>query len=66
MYYFYPMNLEEAFKQLIGDWGDLPADFKNKYRSEKSKFLSGKDFVGEKKMRKMLIEAGFQEEWKKY
>lgn len=59
------MNLEEAFKELIDGWSNVSTEYKNKYRSEKSKFLSGKDFIGEKKMRKMLIEAGFVEEWKK-
>lgn len=59
------MNLEQAFDSLVSNWGQQTKEFQHKYRSQRSKWLSGKDYVGEKIMRKMLTEAGFLEEWKK-
>jgi hypothetical protein len=59
------MDIIEAFTKLIDTWEKQPSDFRNKYKSYKSKFLAG-NFreVGHRKMREILIEAGFKENWK--
>lgn len=58
----------EAFEHLIENWLKQKPEFIQKYKSHKSKYLSHKsdnkrEGIGEKKMRKMLHEAGYTEEW---
>jgi phosphopentomutase len=62
------MTIDQAFKELIKNWKEQDAPFKNKYRSYKSKYLKSlKDKKSEKiglgKIREMLLEAGYKEDW---
>lgn len=64
------MNIELAIKELFKNWKEQDSAFKNKYRSYKSKYLKSlKDKKAEKiglgKIREMLLEAGYKEDWKK-
>lgn len=66
------MTVEQAFKHLLDTWKDQDKDFKDKYRSYKSKWLkSQKDKTAEKigdgKIREMLLAAKYKvkpEDWK--
>jgi hypothetical protein len=61
------MNLMEAFEHLLKNWESQAPEFVQKYKSYKSKYLAKKsgrgEGIGEKKMREMLVEAGYTEEW---
>jgi protoheme ferro-lyase len=61
------MSLEEAFEYLLASWHRLPVDYKNKYKTYKSRYLnlSGKQTkkVSKDKMREMLHAANARESW---
>lgn len=63
------MTLTEAFNDLLNNWKELPKEFRDKYRSYRSKYnKSLKDAkaekIGEGIMREMLLKAGYSEVWK--
>jgi len=61
------MTIHEAFSHLIDKWETLPSGFQHKNRMWKSRYLntSGKQIkkVGESKMRELLLESGYLENW---
>lgn len=70
------MTLIEAFNDLLANWDKLPKEFREKYKSYKSKYENQDKktkevkkksmvYVGQSKMREMLIKAGYSETWKK-
>lgn len=70
------MTLTEAFDNLLANWQQLPAEYREKYKSYKSKYENQDKktkevkqksmvYVGQSKMREMLIKAGYLETWKK-
>lgn len=52
------MTEEQAFEHLLDNWKSQGQEYKDKYKSYRSKFLKNGP-VGEKKKREMLIEAGY-------
>jgi hypothetical protein len=61
----FTMTFEKAFQHLIDNWEKLPKEFRDKYRSYRSKFLAGKiTEVGIGKRREMLLASGYKENWK--
>lgn len=64
------MTLEESFLHLIENWKQQTPEYKEKYKSYKSKYLrsqtdSETESIGEGKMREMLLNAGYKENWSK-
>lgn len=60
------MTIQQAFKNLCDNWEDRPKAFRDKYRSYRSKFQAGTfKEVGHRKMREILLEAGYKEKWTK-
>jgi hypothetical protein len=57
------MTIEQAFKKLLSEWEDLPKEYRDKYRSYRSKHLKGEEPIGVGKMREMLLKAGYKENW---
>lgn len=61
------MTIDQAFKHLLDNWGNLDTDFKTKYRIYKSRYLnlSGINVkkVSQDKMREMLLKSGYSEKW---
>lgn len=58
------MTIQQAFKHLTDNWKEQPKEFRDKYRSYRSKFKAGnKREVGFRKMHEILIEAGYKENW---
>jgi hypothetical protein len=58
------MTIDQAFEHLLNKWKEQKKDFRDKYRSYRSKFQSGKfKEVGHRKMREILLEAGYKENW---
>jgi hypothetical protein len=63
------MTIDQAFKHLLNNWKNQEKEFKDKYRSYKSKYLKSQkdkraEKIGEGKMKEMLIEAGYKIEIK--
>lgn len=56
------MKLHKAFKHLVKNWNNQSDEFRNKYRVYKSRFLNDGP-VSDSKIREILIEAGYSEEW---
>jgi hypothetical protein len=64
------MTIDQAIKELIKNWKEQDKEFKNKYRSYKSKYLKSlkdkkAEKIGEGKIKEMLLEAGYSETWSK-
>lgn len=60
------MTIQQAFKNLCDNWEDQPKEFRDKYRSYRSKFKAKNTReVGHRKMREILLEAGYKEKWTK-
>lgn len=63
------MTIQQAFKHLLDNWGNQDVKYVTKYRVYKSRFLnlSGNQTkkVSQDKMRQMLLEAGYKENWSK-
>lgn len=52
------MTLTEAFNTLLLNWQSLPKEYREKYKSYKSKYENKSGPVGERKMKEMLNAAG--------
>lgn len=57
------MTINQAFKQLLNNWKKHPKEYRDKYRSYRSKHLSKIEPIGIGKMREMLLKAGYNENW---
>ena len=65
------MTLIEAFNDLLANWTEFNKDFRDKYRSYRSKYnksLKDKkaEKIGEGIIREMLLKAGYSETWKRF
>lgn len=54
------MTIDQGLKHLLDRWKDQDKEFKDKYRSYRSKLLNQSDYVGEGKKREMLLAAGYK------
>lgn len=63
------MDIYEAFEHLINNWEKQTHEFRHKNRMWKSRYLdkSGNQGrrVSESKMRELLLECGYKENWTK-
>lgn len=57
------MTIHEAFKELLDNWSNQPKEFREKYKSYRSKHLKGVEPIGIGKIREILLEAGYKENW---
>jgi hypothetical protein len=53
------MTIYQAFKHLLNNWKPQDKEFKDKYRSYRSKHLSKKEPIGVGKKIEMLEKAGY-------
>jgi hypothetical protein len=63
------MTIYEAFEDLINNWDKWNKDFRHKNRIWKARYLNrsglSSQSVTESKMREMLLECGYKENWVK-
>lgn len=54
------MTIEQAFKHLLDNWEFQSKEYKDKFKSYRSKYINGRSYVGESKKKEMLMSAGYK------